>query len=69
MYIYIYIYVYIYIYIYIYVCMYIYIYIYIYTSGAYVAIRQQEVVQETQGESLPCMAANEEGIKKGLSSA
>ena len=50
---------------YIYTCtdVYIYIYIYIYTSGAYVAIRQQEVLQQTWGKSKPCTAANEEALK------
>ena len=35
------------------------VYIYIYTSGAYAAIRQQEVLQNTQKASMPWLAAND----------
>ena len=38
----------------------------IYTSGAYVAIRQQDVLQETLRESKPCLAVKDEALKKGL---
>ena len=50
----------------IYMYMYIYIYIYIYTRGAYVAIRQQEVLQGTQEGSKPSTAATDKGLKKIL---
>jgi len=40
--------------------------IHVHSRGAYVAIRQQEVLQGTQGGSKPWMAATEEGLKKGL---
>ena len=40
-------------------------YICIYTSGAYVAIRQHDLWQETQSESKPCLAASDEALKEG----
>ena len=51
-----------------YVYRYIYIYIYTHTptSGAYVAIRQQEVLQGTQEGSKPSTAATDKGLKKIL---
>ena len=38
----------------------------LHTSGAYVAIRQQEVLQQTWRRSKPCTAANDEALKKVL---
>ena len=55
-------------YIYIHMCVHthVYIHICIYTSGAFAAIRQPEVLQQTWRKSKPCPAANEEALKKGL---
>ena len=44
---------------------YIYTYVYTHTSGAYVVIRQQDVWQETP-RGKPCLAANNEALKKGF---
>ena len=38
----------------------------IYTSGAYVAIRQQEVLQQTWRRSKPCTPVNDEALKTVL---